>query len=89
MSYSLYLVHWPVFAFLNNAAVRQASYLHHIGALLLAVGPGAASVPFVEQPTRRLELRPSRRLVISGLAASMLVTLLPFVVSQAPTSAPD
>lgn len=81
-SYSLYLVHWPVFAFLHNIHAGDPSF----GApttreltvgVMLALGLGFALYRYVELPVRRAQFRFSRRLVLAAIATSALLALVP------------
>lgn len=80
LSYSLYLVHWPIFAFMNNAWVGETA-----GELPLELGLAAmaASFPtawmlhrFVEEPLRRARLGFSwthlRRIAVVSLTLAVL-----------------
>ncbi|SFJ40253.1 acyltransferase family protein [Caulobacter sp. UNC279MFTsu5.1] len=55
-SYSLYLVHWPLFAFANNVFVGPVPW--SVNALLLAASFGLAALQYslVEQPLRRFKV---------------------------------
>ncbi len=89
VSYSLYLAHWPPFAFLKNAAVAAPTMAHSLLTLALGIGLGLLLYRFVELPTRRLQLQPSRRLVVRGLATSAGLLCVPLVVAGTPGSGPD
>lgn len=79
-SYSLYLVHWPIFAFANNATVSQPpgqlSIGIRVGAVVLAVLLGYLMYRFVEQPIRRADFRPRWRFGTSAVAASLALIAL-------------
>ncbi len=70
-SYSLYLVHWPVLAFLNNAYVGEAPLAAHATGLAISAVLGWLLYRHVELPVRHASLRPSRRLVGATLGASL------------------
>lgn len=55
-SYSLYLVHWPLFAFANNVFVGPVPWT--VNALLLVASFGLAALQYslVEQPLRRFKV---------------------------------
>jgi peptidoglycan/LPS O-acetylase OafA/YrhL len=81
-SYSLYLVHWPVFAFLNNAYAGDPSFGTPSTAVLgacvaLALLLGFALHRWVEQPCRHRELRFPRRWIAMAVAASALLAIVP------------
>ena len=52
ISYSLYLVHWPIFAFANNAYVSEVPTIVRTGLLVLSVFSAMALYWFVELPVR-------------------------------------
>lgn len=84
LSYSLYLVHWPLIAFVNNAWVGEP---HAPGLAHARLGAAALALPLawllwrgVEQPTRRWPL-PRRPLDWAAvLGATLLLGLLPLAV---------
>ena len=91
ISYSLYLVHWPLIAFVNNAWVGMADAPGLAHARLLA---GAASLPLawllwrgVEQTTRRWPLPRGLRGWSLVLAATAALALLPLLIPA--TRSPD
>lgn len=84
VSYSLYLVHWPLIAFVNNAWVGPPDAPGLARARLLA---GALALPLawllwrgVEQPTRRWPLPRTARAWAAVLAVTALLALLPQVL---------
>lgn len=93
LSYSLYLVHWPVFAFLNNAWVGEMP-----GELPWPLGLAAmaASFPlawllhrFIEEPVRQAKISFSRQHLRRILAASLALAVLPFGLARAYSSSID
>ena len=81
-SYSLYLVHWPVFAFLNNAYAGDPSF----GKPSTAVRSTCVGVSlllgfflhrWVEAPCRRVKVRSPRRWVALAVVASALLAVVP------------
>jgi len=74
-SYSLYLAHWPVFAFLNNAYVGEPSTIANTLALGLALVLGYLLYRFIEFPIRRMEVIPSWRFVSAAVTASFALVL--------------
>ncbi len=81
-SYSLYLVHWPIFAFLNNAYAGDPSFgtpsTEVLGVcVVLALLLGFALHHWVEAPCRRIELRSPRRWVVLAIVASALLAAVP------------
>ncbi|MBQ4855961.1 acyltransferase [Rhodanobacter sp. B2A1Ga4] len=85
-SYSLYLVHWPVFALLNNVYAGDPSFgtpapAVLAGAVALALLLGFALYRGVERPLRRLELHSPGRWSLAALAASLGLALLPLTLA--------
>lgn len=81
-SYSLYLVHWPVFAFLNNAYAGDPSFGKPSTLVLsacvgLALLLGFALHRWVEVPCRRAKVRSPRRWVALAVVASALLAVVP------------
>jgi peptidoglycan/LPS O-acetylase OafA/YrhL len=81
-SYSLYLAHWPVFAFLNNVhagdpSMGEPSAASRVSAVALALLLGFLLFAVVERPCRRARMRPSRRLAWSALGATAVLALVP------------
>jgi len=71
VSYSLYLVHWPVIVFTKYSLLRDPTPLERAAILVVIVALAWASWRFVEQPFRD-KRRVSRRTVfVFGLAASV------------------
>lgn len=52
-SYSLYLVHWPLFALASSAYVGQVPGSVRLGLVVIAIALAAAQHRFVEEPFRR------------------------------------
>ena len=75
ISYSLYLVHWPVFAFYNNAWVAEAGAKQPLAmrALLAAASIAVAFMlhRLVEERFRRMEVVNKRRAVVFGMACTV------------------
>lgn len=77
-SYSLYLVHWPILAFVNNVYLGPNAPLDvRLACVALALGLGYALYRFVEQPVRQAAWTPSRGLVGGTVAVSLLIAALP------------
>ena len=79
-SYSLYLVHWPLFAL--SRATRLSVDLpvaQSIGLIVASLGLALLLYTVVEEPWRRSQLD-GRRLLAVGLAASLAVLLLGLVL---------
>lgn len=71
-SYSLYLWHWPLVAWLFHAGHRQTP-LWIAAALLLTLILGELSYRLVEQPTRRWLGTGRRAFAVAGLAGLMIL----------------
>ena len=86
-SYSLYLVHWPVFAFLNNVYVDDPPAGVHVLAVALALILGYLLYRHVELPVRRMKIGFSGKLAGATVGASLALMLVPFGIASA--YAPD
>jgi hypothetical protein len=77
LSYSLYLVHWPVIAFLYTCWMGAIPVWARLAAVALSVGLSYLLYRFVEQPVRALNLHPKRtmQLASAGSVALLLVAL--------------
>jgi peptidoglycan/LPS O-acetylase OafA/YrhL len=82
-SYSLYLVHWPIFAFLNNAYVGESSVHASLVACALSLALGYVMCRVVELPIRRLNLVASARAAGTAIAASVALIAVPIVATAA------
>jgi peptidoglycan/LPS O-acetylase OafA/YrhL len=86
-SYSLYLVHWPIFAFLNNAWVaggpETVPATFRLGALALSFAIGLALYRFIETPCRHAHWRPSVGTAIKAVAASVGVVMASLAMAAA------
>lgn len=61
ISYSLYLWHWPLFAFSNYLVVEAPSVVLRVGLLLLGLALAVLSWRYVETPFRKKSLCADRR----------------------------
>jgi peptidoglycan/LPS O-acetylase OafA/YrhL len=85
-SYSLYLVHWPILALLNNVYAGDPSFgapsaAILAGAVALALLLGFALYRGVELPVRRLQPHAPWRWSLAALGASLCLALLPFTLA--------
>lgn len=71
ISYSLYLWHWPIFAFVNYALVRELTAFETSLCVLIAFFAAFVSWRFIERPFRRRSAR------VSGLLAQRRWFLVP------------
>lgn len=85
-SYSLYLVHWPLFAFLNAAsvgAVPASARLWAFGASFLL---GYLLYRLVETPCRRVDVRVGSGPVAAGVVMASLFVVAPVLLPVGATS---
>lgn len=75
MSYSLYLVHWPLFAFLNNVWISETGGEQPTGTrvALIALSLVLAYLlnRYVEEPVRRADIRWNGRVLVRTVATSL------------------
>lgn len=80
ISYSLYLWHWPIFAFLH-VHYAEVSIGARLLALVVSFACGYCSWRWIEQPFRKREFCPStRRLLIASVAAPAVILLCAGVI---------
>ncbi len=72
ISYSLYLVHWPVIAIATQYATTPLPLHSRIELVLLSVALSAVLYYVIENPIRRSSWLASRRLVTFGLGAFLI-----------------
>ena len=83
ISYSLYLAHWPVFAFLKNASVSSVGLWERCLALVLSVVLGYCLYRFVERPIRSMPLKGTRAQLAGVLGVSAALVVVPLLLSRA------
>lgn len=83
MSYSLYLVHWPLLAFAANAWVSPAPGTVRLGLVCAALVLSYALFRWVERPARQAEIPCNRRSVMVALGISSVLVLTGFGVYHA------
>lgn len=80
-SYSLYLVHWPILAFVNNLYLGPNAPLSvRLVCVALSLALGYALYRFVEQPVRQAISTPNRGLLSGTIAVSLLIAALPSIL---------
>lgn len=88
-SYSLYLVHWPLFALMHNAWAGAKDTIPlslRIGALLLSLALAWLLHRYVEDPVRRSPLRLTRPVLLGlGASSALLVAVTPAVIALSHT----
>ncbi|MCI4569078.1 acyltransferase family protein [Lysobacter sp. CFH 32150] len=90
-SYSLYLVHWPIFAFINNVYAGDPSFGEpgmpvQLAGVTLSLLLGWGLYRHVELPVRRTEFRFRRRWVLAALATSAMLALVPLGLAARTTT---
>ena len=88
-SYSLYLVHWPLFAFANNAYVIPVPMPVNIGLVVVALALGYALYRYVELPVRRAPIKFSGKSLATMVAASIALVLISLGVTKLFSPATD
>ena len=88
-SYSLYLVHWPIFALINNIYVTDPTPTAHFLALALSLSLAFLLYRFVELPIRRAEIQFSKKVVLSTIAISLTLAIAPIFRIFTHTPTPD
>jgi peptidoglycan/LPS O-acetylase OafA/YrhL len=82
-SYSLYLVHWPLFAFFENVWMGPSAgrdvLLAKSGILVASLLATELLYRFVERPIHRAPLVPTRRVVFAGLGATAVLGAFGYV----------
>ena len=80
ISYSLYLVHWPLFAFLNNIWIAEGGssppFEIRFALLLLSILFAYLLNRFVEEPVRSADIKASKRLVSAAVSCSFALALV-------------
>jgi peptidoglycan/LPS O-acetylase OafA/YrhL len=85
-SYSLYLVHWPLFALLNNVWVGEPPVAYKVVAIASSVFLAWLQYTWVEHPIRQTAIAPSHRRIAVVLSASALLIASPFAFIQSQPS---
>lgn len=89
ISYSLYLVHWPIFAYLNNVNVGELSSLVNSVALLVALAAGYGLYWYVEFPCRHANITFGSKIMAGICAVSLAIVALPLAINSTHKDAPD
>ena len=76
LSYSLYLWHWPFFAFQKYHNLRHDLWPIQLGLVLLSILLAALSLRYIERPFRSRKIIPSRRTVFNLSAAAVALMLI-------------
>lgn len=93
ISYSLYLVHWPLFAFLNNTWIGDGDETpplqYRLAALALSFVLGYLLHRFIEAPCRHAPWRLSKETMLRAGAASVGLVAVSAVIAAAATPPTD
>lgn len=73
ISYSLYLWHQPILAFLRLRKLHEPSQMEMLIAVVLAFVLAVITWKFVETPFRRRDVVPAKTIVVTGASASVLL----------------
>ena len=80
ISYSLYLVHWPLLAFAANAWISPVPGVVRLVLAIAAIFIGWAIYYYIEKPIRAIEVVYSRTLILKlALTSAALVLLVIFI----------
>jgi len=88
ISYSLYLVHWPIWAFLNSAWIGKVDSFNIPFFLRLEL-LGCSFIlawllhRFIEEPFRRADIKLSRRVLGYMVSITLCIALIPFGINRA------
>jgi len=88
LSYSLYLVHWPLFAFMNNAWLGDHTaplppVTVRLSLMVLSLLLAWLLNRYIEEPARKLDIGKTRHNLYRTVAASLTLILIPFGITQA------
>lgn len=75
-SYSLYLVHWPLFALANNVFATAVPAGVNAGLLLVGVGWAELQYRFVEQRCRHFRVSPRAIMLLIGIPVVLIVAAM-------------
>lgn len=82
ISYSLYLVHWPIFALATNAWVGEIPFAVKLALIALSFAAAAAQYYWIENPIRHAKVAFTWPRVAMAAACSALVVALPYGLIQ-------
>ena len=81
VSYSLYLVHWPIFVFAGYIYLGSQPLYLKLASVFLTVLLAIGLYRFIENPIHRSRTEPGRWAFASAVAASLLVVFVPWAFS--------
>ena len=77
-SYSLYLVHWPIIAFVRNANFGSSTLALRLAGLVASFMLALLLYSFVEKPIRNLNFDLTRKLVVGWCAFALGIVIFPW-----------
>lgn len=83
ISYSLYLVHWPMLAFAENAWVSPMPWSVRLGIALLSILIAGMLYRYAENPVRQMPIPLSAKILYPTLACTILLGLSGFIFQPA------
>jgi peptidoglycan/LPS O-acetylase OafA/YrhL len=86
ISFSLYLVHWPLFAFARNIYLGELPPGLKVGIATMSVPVAAALYRFVEKPIHRSGIRPTRWTIGAAFLTAIAILAIPSIRLVATTS---
>lgn len=84
ISYSLYLVHWPLFALATNVWIDEVPLWIRLAIIPLSIVLAWLQYRYVENPIRHADVLPRRRFVVPALIASMVLIATPVLLARSP-----
>lgn len=78
-SYSLYLVHWPIFSLVSNMWVNDIPVYIKLGMLLISFTLGFLQYKYIEKPVHLSSIKFSWIRVLTISSASIVLMLTPYV----------
>jgi hypothetical protein len=83
MSYSLYLIHWPLFVFYRYWKLGEISGIETAGLVVASIAAAALMYRFIEQPFRRAPQEKPNHLRPRAFAGAMMMALSLLVIPSA------
>ena len=77
ISFSLYLVHWPLFALVRNIYIGELPTGLKVGIASLSIPLAAALYRFVENPIHRSSIQPTRSAIAAICLAAVVILAIP------------
>lgn len=89
ISYSLYLVHWPIFAFLRNAWIGDIPFGACLAATLASLALAFLLYRLVETPFRKIDFHCKSTTIATAIFASLALGAAPFVIGSSGAAQTD